>query len=312
MSVIKRYVSIGNLATILIQTNSARVAAVVDDPYMHYLIPGVVPHRGACSEDVAGMIQVEFADGPTTLVLDPATDTLTVRFPEQSFYPLDLPYLALGLLARILQRKGHFLLHAAAVEQRGRGILLVGPSGSGKTTLSLEMARSHNSGLIATEMTLVRFSGSDISILNGTRLVALHPSSKCLSTRIADGLRKDEGGKIILTTQELGVQPLVPSDGLKLDLIVNLHGGGDLSLRCCSRAERIIRSTALLSEWVRGSRSASVSAGKVYPNLDDERGMGVREKAVTVMSKVLQFSLYGSWQSTAADHVASLSRLALS
>jgi energy-coupling factor transporter ATP-binding protein EcfA2 len=308
MAVIKRYVSVGTLATIMLQTNSARLAAAVDDPHLHYLIPGVALHGESCSRDVTGMLRVEFACGPPTLTLDPNTDTLTVRFPEQSFYPLDLPYLALGLLARVLQRKGHFLLHAAAVERRRRGILLVGPSGSGKTTLSLEMARRHDSRLIATEMTLVRFSGSDISILSGTHLVALHPSSRCLSADIAGGRRKDEGGKVILTTQELGVQALVPSDGLKLDLIVNLHGGEELSLRCCSHAERIIRSTALLSEWVRGGRSASISAGKIYPNLDDEKGMSVREKAVLVMSRVLQFSLYGSWQRTAADYIASTAR----
>jgi hypothetical protein len=42
-------------------------------------------------------------------------------------------------LAPLLRRQGYYLIHASAVAQQGKAVLLVGPSGSGKTTAALSL-----------------------------------------------------------------------------------------------------------------------------------------------------------------------------
>jgi hypothetical protein len=50
--------------------------------------------------------------------------------------------LTLFLLSGLLRRRGLFMLHAAALERDGRGVLIVGASGSGKTTACLALLRA--------------------------------------------------------------------------------------------------------------------------------------------------------------------------
>ena len=60
-------------------------------------------------------------------------------FPEAVGY-LAHPFLTIPL-QEMLKRRGRYMVHAAALGNRGRGVLLAGGSGAGKTTLALALLR---------------------------------------------------------------------------------------------------------------------------------------------------------------------------
>lgn len=97
----------------------------------------------------AAQLHSDFSGGilyPTIRVGDPSTAI-----------PLYHPHDRIVVLGR-LTGAGAGVLHAAAVEDAGRGIIFVGPSGAGKTTLS-RLWRQAGATLLNDERVIVRWNG---------------------------------------------------------------------------------------------------------------------------------------------------------
>lgn len=86
-----------------------------------------------------------------------------------AFEPLALPRwrekLERGLArAMIGQLQGKLTLHASAVEQEGRAVLLVGSSGSGKSTLAATLLRRTNARLLSDDASPVIWSDGKVFV----------------------------------------------------------------------------------------------------------------------------------------------------
>lgn len=120
-----------------------RSEALGDEPYARARIDGDLRH---------GEVRLRTLDGH---VVD---DTL-----HPFMYPLD-EVLVMTLLGR---RRG-LLVHAAAIDDSGRGLLFPGVSGAGKSTLSRLWFADERAQVLTDDRTVLRFDDEDRTVIHGT------------------------------------------------------------------------------------------------------------------------------------------------
>lgn len=87
-------------------------------------------------------------------------------------------------LAPLLRRYGSYLVHAAAVSNEQRALLLVGPSGSGKTTTALALQRA-GWQLLSNDVVLLQRQRAQIAALPVPDQITLRPHTRVLLPHLA-------------------------------------------------------------------------------------------------------------------------------
>ena len=117
-----------------VRSDIPEMLSVLDAMFVHFAIP----------EEQQGSPPLA-TEGLVCSVLGTGSHRAEIRVEERTYRvdrrdAVGLGYMVL-LQATLRQIKSHLLVHAGALEHRGRGILLAGDSGAGKSTLVLELLR---------------------------------------------------------------------------------------------------------------------------------------------------------------------------
>jgi len=99
--------------------------------------------------------------------------TVQVHDRWQNQFPADLPHLLYGIARAYWLQRGLFPVHAACVEQGGKGTLLAGHSGMGKSSLALALVTQHGRRLVSGNTTLVRIDQGALVAVAGTPVMTL-------------------------------------------------------------------------------------------------------------------------------------------
>lgn len=113
-----------------------------------------------------GMVTNEWG---VSYAADRSTRRLRLRAPEPQSLALTARTCVREMMIDFCERRGYAMLHAAAVTEPGRVIVIAGDAGSGKTTLALKMVLSHGLRYLANDHVIIYpvASGLEMTTLPG-------------------------------------------------------------------------------------------------------------------------------------------------
>ena len=227
-----------------------------------------------------------------------------VQCEKSNYYSPDITFLMLCVFASKIQNKGYYLVHSSAMQINEKGVLFVGPSGSGKTNISLMLAINENGKYISGDMTLIRIDKklNKVYLVGGTtELTAFETILNQLFEENKVKNLKVINNKKLLDSQFLKNENIeFVKEECELKLIVNIRGGTKLYIKKnYDFAERLIKVEGMISEWIRCHSNFIISTNSFFPDMDSKEGMNIRKKALGLLSKIEQFSVYGPYEETA-------------
>lgn len=130
-----------------------------------------------------------------------------------------------------LRPRGYFLLHAAALNWQGAGVLITGPSGAGKTTTMLQCVRADFQFIADDATLLTRQAGGQVRAVSTLNTMHVTPQTVALFpelTALAGDAITDD--KTTLFVPEIYPQAMATTTTARLLIVPTLHGPRDGSL----------------------------------------------------------------------------------
>lgn len=176
------------------------------------------------------------------LLLDPELGTLEGHLTE----PVTLHHQIVASLfflmpfSRLLASRGLYMIHAAALERRGRGVLIPGVRGVGKSTSSVALLRA-GYRCLSDDKPFLRANGNGISLLAfpekidiTDQTVSFFPELSAAPSALTTGYRKKQ-------FRPEAIYPGSTTQAVRPDLILF----PEISRESTSRAEKLSKSKAL-------------------------------------------------------------------
>ena len=161
---------------------------------------GVPPDRVWWSLD-GNAYRVRFAGG-CDLTIGPPWRTLEVRVDPAASGEIVGDRIVKTALPFALERLGHELLHAGAIEAAGRTLAFVGPTGSGKSTL-VALLCADGATLISDDQLRVELDPDGVVCHPGLALIRLRADASAVAAMLGEPARRTWDGRTSATPRVL-------------------------------------------------------------------------------------------------------------
>lgn len=207
--------------------------------------------------------------------------------PENQFFFPDLIYLAIGMLANDLQKKGYYFVQSSVVKyDDDHSIMLIGDPNAGKTTMAYSLMKNNNYKLISNDNVLIHEEDGKINTICGTKAVQMRYGGIKLyfpeilpyvSVEDEDKGRSDWDIKLYIDDY-LKAQNYGYADNSIVTDIYNIttFKSGDTFIRSRERIDKILLIYEHLTKQIRSTRYALTGFNYPLPSFEDENFLQAR------------------------------------
>lgn len=226
--------------------------------------------------------------------VDKEQNTAHLFSPKNEFFFPDFVYLAIGMFANDLQRKGFYFIQSSVVKYDDKhSIMLIGDPNAGKTSMAYNLMRNHGFKLISNDNVLVSVENDKLKTHCGTKMVQMrYGGIKLYFPEILPYVRVDEDDKdrdewdikiyIDNYLKEKGY--LYADDSIVTDIYnISTFKSGDTFIRSREKIDEILLIYEHLTKQIRSNRYALTGFNYPLPSFEDERFLQERYN----MSKVI-------------------------
>lgn len=202
--------------------------------------------------------------------------------PQDEFFFPDFVYLAIGMLANDLQRKGCYFLQSSVVKYNdSNSIVLLGDPNAGKTSMAYNLMKNNNYKLIANDNVLVNVENGKLKTLCGTKTMQMrYGGIKLYFPEILPNVIIEEEDKNRdVWDIKVYVDDYLRDNGFQYDdnsIVTDIYNistfkSGDTFIRNRERIDEILLIYEHLTKQIRSSRYALTGFDFPLPSFEDKK-----------------------------------------
>src|SRR5574344_1475514 len=196
----KFLISINGLSSIVLYTNIDSIInkLLYKSESLTKTIPANVIYCGDVSDICEKENYIMISEFDKKIInVDKKQNTAHLFSPKNEFFFPDFVYLAIGMFANDLQRKGFYFIQSSVVKYDDKhSIMLIGDPNAGKTSMAYNLMRNHGFKLISNDNVLVSVENDKLKTHCGTKMVQMrYGGIKLYFPEILQYVRVDENDK---------------------------------------------------------------------------------------------------------------------
>lgn len=202
--------------------------------------------------------------------------------PKDEFFFPDFVYLAIGMLANDLQRKGYYFIQSSVVKYDNQhSIMLIGNPNAGKTSMAYSLMKNNGYKLISNDNVLVSVDGDKLKTHCGTKTVQMrYGGIKLYFPEILSFVNVDEEDvgrddwdiKLYIDDYLKSKGFAYADDSIVTDIYnITTYKSGDSFIRSRERIDEILLIYEHLTKQIRSNRYALTGFNFPLPSFEDER-----------------------------------------
>lgn len=207
--------------------------------------------------------------------------------PKDKFFFPDFVYLAIGMFANDLQRKGYYFIQSSVVKyDDSHSIMLIGDPNAGKTSMAYNLMRNHGYKLISNDNVLVSVDGNQLKTHCGTKMVQMrYGGIKLYFPEILPFVKVDDEDKgrddwdikLYIDDYLKNKGFSYADDSIVTDIYnITTYKSGDTFIRSRERIDEILLIYEHLTKQIRSNRYALTGFNYPLPSFEDERYLQTR------------------------------------
>ncbi len=294
----KYQISVNNLSTIYLYTDIKTINKKMhNDPRgLTKTIPVNISYLGEVNDINENNNYILILDYNKKIInVDRDSNTATLFTPQDKFFFPDFVYLAIGMFASDLQRKGYYFMQSSVVKYDDEhSIMLIGDPNAGKTSMAYGLMKNGGYKLIANDNVLVNLNDENKLVTNcGTKMMQMRYGGIKLyypeilpyvKVDLEDQNRDDWDIKIYIDDylKEKGFK--YADDSIVTDIYnIMTYKSGDTFIRKKERIDEILLIYQHLTGQIRSFRYALTGYRYPLPSFEDEK---YRQKRYDMAEKI--------------------------
>src|SRR5574344_1190897 len=214
--------------------------------------------------------------------------------PKDEFFFPDFVYLAIGMIANELQRKGYYVIQSSVVKYDNQhSIMLLGDPNAGKTSMAYSLMKNNGYKLISNDNVLVNLEGNQLRTHCGTKMVQMrYGGIKLYFPEILPVVKVDEEDigrddwdiKLYIDDYLKAKGFSYADDSIITDIYnITTYKDGDTFVRSRERIDEILLIYEHLTKQIRSNRYALTGFNYPLPSFEDERYLQQRYNMAKVI-----------------------------
>lgn len=281
----KYLISINNLSTIALYSDIKSINFKMKNNLesLTKTIPAVVKYCGEVSNVTEGSNYITIFEYKNKIInVNREQNTATLFTPQEGFFFPDFVYLAIGMFANDLQRKGYYFMQSSVVKyDNEHSIMLIGDPNAGKTSMAYNLMKNNGYKLISNDNVLVSVEDGKLKTHCGTKMVQMRYGgiklyfpeiSPYVSIDEEDKHRNDWDIKLYIDQYLKDKGFKYADDSIVTDIYnITTYKSGDTFIRSRERIDEILLIYEHLTKQIRSNRYALTGYNYPLPSFEDER-----------------------------------------
>lgn len=282
-------VSIDNLSSIKIYTDMEKVRnKLIEGRGLKKTIPATIKFEGNVNEVVERKNYITLLNSSMqNLRIDKESNITNIFIDESEFFFPDLVYLAIGMLANILQRKGYYFVQCSVVKyDNTSSLMLVGDPNAGKTSLAYSLIKEKKYKLISNDNALVYTDNGLLKTYCGSKYMQMRVGA--IKNYFPEMYNELEFDKVKVEKDEWNIKEYIneyyENNGYEYDdksIVTDIYNidafiEGNTFIKQREKLDQVLYVYENLTKQIRNNRYALVSLNEPLPSFEDEAYMKQR------------------------------------